>query len=201
MSVDGISAKRLVEDPYVRKLVHRKARQRTREKALKGDDVEDIEQDLWVHLIEQSSKYNPNKAVVATFAARVTEHKIVSLIRHRKALRRGGRKRVLSLDADVSDKHGKKVARGSLITADDGLRRLGVHKPSAVEAIDSAQNTERFLSQLPSELRDLVERTLASSITDVARDLGVSRTTIYARLSELRKFIEENKLAEFLRDR
>ena len=201
MSTDGLSGKQLYDNEYVKRLVRVKAHQLARMREFRNDSVEDVEQDLWRHLLEQAPKYNPKRAKVETFAARITENQAASLVRDRRAKFRGFEDETLSLEESTKDKDGKDVDFASLLSTNDGLRRLGRHYRPSEMASDRVHDTAWFLSQLPPDYRDLLERRKTSSMKQIAKDLGVSRTTIHARMNEVLKFIEDNRLGDFLRDR
>jgi RNA polymerase sigma-70 factor (ECF subfamily) len=51
---------------------------------------------------------------------------------------------------------------------------------------------------LPDELRDLCERLRDDTMAEIAREMGVPRTTLYDRLSKLRDAFREAGLEDYL---
>jgi len=193
-------AKQLVKNAYVQKVVRRKARQLARLKEFKSEDPEDIEQDLFTHLVKQAGKYDPAVGSLEAFAGSVAEREAITLIRRKQAKQRGYGRRTLSLDAPVTDENGKSGDRGSLISEEDASRRTGSRRCSAEGDREAAQEIAAFLSHLPPDLRDIVERRRSASVRKIASDLGLSPQTVYSRLDDLRKFIEAEDLEKYLRD-
>lgn len=56
-----------------------------------------------------------------------------------------------------------------------------------------------FLERLPAHLRDLCQRLLdGQSFTDISRQTGIPRGTVYERRDELRRLAETAGLLEYL---
>ena len=54
------------------------------------------------------------------------------------------------------------------------------------------------IASLPEELRDLCLRLHDSTMAEVAREMGIPRTTLYDRLSKLRDAFREAGLTDYL---
>jgi RNA polymerase sigma-70 factor (ECF subfamily) len=54
------------------------------------------------------------------------------------------------------------------------------------------------IASLPEELRDLCLRLHDSTMAEVAREMGIPRTTLYDRLSKLRDAFREAGLEDYL---
>ena len=59
-------------------------------------------------------------------------------------------------------------------------------------------DTAEVIAGLTPELRELAERLKADSVSQVARDLGVPRTTLNGRIQELRRRFERARLRDYL---
>jgi RNA polymerase sigma-70 factor (ECF subfamily) len=57
---------------------------------------------------------------------------------------------------------------------------------------------DRAIASLPDELRDLCERLRYDTMAEIAREMGVPRTTLYDRLSKLRDAFREAGLEDYL---
>ena len=57
---------------------------------------------------------------------------------------------------------------------------------------------DRAIASLPDELRDLCERLRDDTMAEIAREMGVPRTTLYDRLSKLRDAFREAGLEDYL---
>jgi transcriptional regulator of acetoin/glycerol metabolism len=54
------------------------------------------------------------------------------------------------------------------------------------------------LATLPDDLRDLAERLKRQSVSEVARELRVPRTTLYRNLERLRRHFADAHLRDYL---
>ena len=57
---------------------------------------------------------------------------------------------------------------------------------------------DSVLDRLPPKLRDLAERLKGDSLSQIARDTGVPRTTLYESVRRLRQIFERAGLGKYL---
>jgi len=178
---------------YGEELIHHKARQLVGTAGFTVDDVEDLEQEMRLDLLERLPKFDPNKATYNTFVSRLVERKISNLIRHRTQEMRDFRCEEGSIHdvVESGDSGDEKVERIETVTQDEQDFRLGKHVRSTEERCDLKLDISLVLLKLPPDLRELAELLQAMSITDVARELGIARPTVYDRLKRLRQAFEE----------
>ena len=79
-----------MEDPrlgatsaYARDLIRHKASKMIGKCGLTYDDCEDLEQELYLDLLLRLAKFDPDKASLNTFMARVVDHQVSKILRHR----------------------------------------------------------------------------------------------------------------------
>jgi DNA-directed RNA polymerase specialized sigma24 family protein len=76
--------------------------------------------------------------------------------------------------------------------------RRGVSPRSAEELALLVLAVEEALASLPEDLRDLAERLKSRSLSQVARELGVPRSTLQDRVQQLLEAFECAGLRDFL---
>lgn len=145
-------------DEAVAALIKRKAARMVGRAGLRVQDREDLEQQLAQHVLERRGSYNPRRGTWSAFVRRVVERHGENLIRARRAAKRYGG--ALGSPTDEPIGHG-----------DDAE----VH----------ARTVAAALATLPAELRRVAELVMAGTVTGAARTLGISRSTVYARLREI----------------
>ena len=175
---------------YARDLIKNKARQIIGKAGFKASDLDDIEQELALDLIVRLPKYDPRRARRTTFMARIVEHRISSLISERHAQCRDWRRCQTSLNEPACN------------SGDRDEEPLEAQVPDAPSGSDNAADLlvdlQAVLPSLPDDMRDLWERLLKGNVRQVARDLGLSRTTPYGRMKKLRQFLAEAGLDDYL---
>ena len=187
--------KQYVINDYVEELIHHKARQLIGTAGFTRDDVEDLEQEMRLDLLERLPKFDPNKATYNTFMSRLVERKISNLIRHRTQEIRDFRCEEGSVH-DVVECGDKKVECIETVTQDEQDFRLGRHIHSTKAHQDLKLDISLVLSTLTPELRKLAELLKTMSITEVARKLGIPRSTLYDRITRLRGIFEDMGLSK-----
>ena len=165
---------------------------------LTPDDREDLEQEMALDLLLRLPKFDPERACLNTFIARVVERRVSTIIRHRTAAKRDCRSHVCSLDEPIPGVEGCST-RHDMISQGDCDLRVGRYGRSEVERLDLRIDVSLVLAGLPPELRALAERLCTHSVTEIARELGVPRSTLYETgIARLRKAFEDKGLDEYL---
>ncbi|MCP4573817.1 MAG: sigma-70 family RNA polymerase sigma factor [bacterium] len=151
---------------------------------LTESDVEDLSQELRLDLLRRLPKHKPARSSRRTFASRLIINKVRTIIAERTAQKRDYRKTAVSLDEEIG---------GGGDAAPVGDRFMAPGTGATEEGrLTLRIDLETVLSPLPDQhcaicagLREERE------ITELARDFGVSRSTIYARLAEIRRRLVE----------
>jgi RNA polymerase sigma-70 factor (ECF subfamily) len=156
-----------------------------------------VEQELWVDLVSRWRRFDATRAGCHTFAARVVEHQATRLFHRSQAVQQDAERNGRSLEDPVIEEAGQSVPLSQ--TLDDGVQRLrdGHPRRAAQVQFELAADVATVLANLPAELRDLCERLKESSIADVARDLGVRRTSVYRRIERVRAHFVAAGLHEY----
>ena len=185
-------------DPYAARLIRFKARQLVGKAGFTASDREDIEQELTLDLLRRLPKYNPKRAQLNTFIARVVEHRLASLIEAQKAGIRDYRRCRCSLNECFEDADGRSVERVDTFDQEDYLLRTGGQSRPSEELSALAIDVAAIIEGLPHELRNLCRRLKAETVTEISRDTGVPRGTIYESIKKLREIFKDAGLRNYL---
>ena len=185
-------------DPYAARLIRFKARQLVGKAGFTASDREDIEQELILDLLRRLPKYNPKRAQRNTFIARVVEHRLASLIEEQKAGIRDYRRCRCSLNECFEDADGRSVERVDTFDQEDYLLRTGGQSRPSEELNRLAIDVAAVIEGLPHELRNLCRRLKAETVTEISRDTGVPRGTIYESIKKLREIFKDAGLRNYL---
>ena len=176
---------------YALELIHHKARQLVGTAGFNEDDVEDIEQELALDLLRRLPKFDPSRATHNTFVARLVERKISNLIRYRTTEVRDFRREACSLNDDIDVGEDEPMQRLATISQDEHDLSRGKHRLPATERQDLQRDLTAVLAELPSGLQQAAKMLMTMSIAQVARTLGVPRSTFYGtHLAPLRRALE-----------
>ncbi len=185
-------------DEYAVRLIKYKARQLVGRVGFTESDREDLEQEMLLDLLRRLPKFNPKRAQRNTFIARVVEHKIATIIESQKAGMRDYRRCRCSLNDRFDDEEGGSVERMETIDQEDYLRRTGKLARPAWELRDLSLDVQKTIEKLPPELRELCKRLDTDTVTEISRDTGTPRGTIYESIKKLRAIFEDAGLRDYL---
>jgi len=185
-------------DEYAVRIIKHKARQLVGRAGFTESDREDLEQEMMLDLLRRLPKYNPDRAQRNTFIARIVEHKVATIIEARKAGMRDYRLCTCSLNDRLEDDEGGSIERLETIDQEEYLRRTGKLSRPAAELRDLSIDLGRVIASLPPELRTLCQRLQTESVTEISRDTGIPRGTIYESIKKLRAIFEDADLRDYL---
>jgi RNA polymerase sigma-70 factor (ECF subfamily) len=190
-----------VEDlgEYAERLIKHKAKRLIGRAGFVRSDQADIEQELRLDLLRRLPKFDPSKASLGTFDDRVVRHKIASLVASRKAPCRDHRRCRCSLNDPLEDKGGAGPAeRGDMVDEDAGHLRTGGNSRPPEELVDLRRDIRTVLAGLPPGLRRLCRRLMKETPTEVERETGTARGTLYEAIQKIRRRFEKARLREYL---
>lgn len=180
------------KDAYISKLIRRKAKCICRHPGYTRSDIEDIEHDLWVHLLERQPHFAPSRASFETFADRVIENKVRSILRHRSAQKRDARREDFSINEVVEGSDGEHTSRH------ETLASCSYPPP---DCNDRAEDVKTLLAQL-----DDVHRAVATAQLDglskrqIGSVLGLSRRRLNRAFEHIGEVARGLDLHEYLGD-
>lgn len=177
-------------DEYAVKLIRLKARQLVGKYGFTESDRDDLEQEMMFDLLSRLLRYDAKRAGRKTFITRIIENKVASIIEYQGAAKRDYRLCTCSLDDRLVNDESDASERIDTVDQDDYLIRTGRQSRPAAELRDLQINLAKIMALLHPDLRNLCELLMANRPSEVARALGVSRTTICRRLKRIRTVFE-----------
>jgi len=185
-------------DDYAVQLIKYKARQLVGRVGFTESDREDLEQEMVLDLLRRLPKFDPKRAGRNTFIARIVEHKVATIIEAQKAGMRDYRLCSCSLNDRLEDEEGRSIERMETIDQEDYLRRTGKLSRPMSELRNLSIDLRSAVQALPPELRELCKRLQTKSVTEISRDTGIPRGTIYESIKKLRAIFEDAGLKDYL---
>lgn len=184
-------------DDRALKLIRERVKRLIGRHGFTASDRDDLEQDMALHLLECLRRQQQPIDAPEGFFRKVIADYAVTLVRRRKAEKRDHH-RLSSLHDKVLDEDGEYVERARVIPEDHVQTRLHTASRSRLDEVELVDDVAAVLAKLPPDLRDLCERLKHHSITEVARQLGVPRTTLHDAIRRLRQHFEEAGLRDYL---
>ncbi len=168
-------------DEATQQSIRSKARQIAHKAGFHPKDAGDLEQEIASHVWKRLGKFDPSKAEEASFVRMLIGHATATVLRDRKRqLKRA------PLPLDLALREGETPA-GLIDPRSLHLDRMAI-------TLDVAG----LLSTLPPKLRQLAEQLGVYRITKAARQLGISRSTAYSRLAQLREAFRNAGLESYV---
>lgn len=192
----GNQPKDLFND-YARTLIRVKARQLVRRPEFTACEVEDLEQELTLHILTRLDRFDSSRGSLNTYFARVVDTAIAMLIRERGRIKRNGGAgvEIESLEKMVDQPDGAPTSLGATISDADAGRRYQTSHVSDLERSDLRMDVQSAMKALPPELRRICEQMLAENKADVRRDSGLSRRKFEAAISLIRDQFSKSGLS------
>lgn len=160
-----------------------------------GLESDDLVQELTVHVLQRSTAFDHDAGAWSTFVKCVVRTKLTSIYRAQNTLRKSVVHAAMPLSTLQKD-------NGACPKNVDSVKQpsqLGRRIRSSVESSDLRRDVDRALDKLPDDLRDLAQQLAESqSLHAAARALGISRSTAYRRLNQLREILCQFDLHEYL---
>jgi RNA polymerase sigma-70 factor, ECF subfamily len=166
------SSNQITINLYAKKYITHKAHQLVGTAGFTATDTEDIESELTLEVLICLPQFDPSKAQLNTFVARVVDTKVCRLIRHRVTRMRDHRREQCSLNAHIVNGCGETVQRMETISQEEHERLSGRHHESA-EQVDQLIDLDAAMAQLPEELQTLCARLKTESLADISRKTGI----------------------------
>jgi DNA-directed RNA polymerase specialized sigma24 family protein len=157
---------------------------------LSGMELEDLEQELMLHVHRRLGSYDSERADLWTYADRILSNFVSNLAKAAVAKSRGGSAAMVSLDDTKVQLNSDSLAAADFDRSSADLRWC--------ERIHRRQDLERVLHALPQHLQDSCHRLATSSVTEAARRSGLARGSIYSRIATLKRVFAAAGLDAYL---
>jgi DNA-directed RNA polymerase specialized sigma24 family protein len=161
-------------------------------------DREDIEQELSLNVWLRLPKYDSAEGSFEDFVHWLIKRAVATLVERQMAKKRGQGRRPRSLDIAIGGPEGGTTSASEVMDEAQADRRLGLDRRHFTAKCDLSVEFREFLGTLGPDLRDLCERLLQNpNFTDISRDTGIPRATLYERREELARLMEKAGLREY----
>jgi RNA polymerase sigma-70 factor (ECF subfamily) len=185
-------------DEHIVKPIRINAGRIIKHKAFDLADLPDVEQELHLEVHRRLPHYDPSRAALRTFVSRVVENCAATLIEARRAGVRDYRKESGSLDERVVDKDGERGETSPVISKQAFLRSV-VASSRHEQELDSLRiDLRTLLAQLSEDEQALCERLKTSTVSEISRETGRPRGTLYEQIARIRARFEKAGLAAYL---
>lgn len=169
--------------------IRRQAEKLAGHPAFRWAEPEDFEQELAVHALERIGRHDPSRAGLPTFLTRITRNHAATLVARETAAIRWSGTASVSLNDPVVDEDVGNVDMVEIIPESQDLWADGGRSWEAMT--ETRLDAERLLSLLPASLRGFAIRFSTGSITDISRESGTPRATLYDALARIRGHIRK----------
>lgn len=187
--MSNLPGKEFVLTDYAKNLIEFKARQLSQRRDFCRSDREEIQQELWLAVVGQADRFDPERASLDTFIDRVVNTAVAMILRDRERQVRANGFRTQSLDVLAHD--GSRQPLAAKITEEDLARRLGRERRDAVADRELEEAVAAALPKMPPEVSDVCRRVMGGNISTAAAELKTSRRQIRNSLAAAQPVLEE----------
>ncbi len=182
MSIETVHA--ALTTDCITNLIKFKARHLLRRPEFHGVEMEEVQQELALHVAQRAHLFDPRRGHVVAFITVVVDTAAAIMCRSRGRLKRGAGVLPQSLEGSMLLNEGRKMPLMDLLLEDDLRRRYGGQASSDPrERVDLADG----LAHLSPVLRQIAQLLMNDGgETSIARDLGMSRRQVRKAIDELR---------------
>ena len=153
-------------------------------------------QELTTHLFYSLKQFDPEKSDRKSFSTTVVERQVAKLIRFQSAAKRNSRN-VQSLNVKVEmDSQTVDMVETLSNREYDARRCTSTRDP--VQQLEMSHDMEAVLARLPFDLLELAVQLKQKSLTQIAKETNVPRSTLRKRVAELREIFESENLRLYL---
>lgn len=189
---------RLVDDRFIRSIIQRKIRQTIGTSSFANHDREDLEQEIYIRVAKSVEQFDEEVGHLYPFICTIVQRHLANLVRNRGRSKRGP-SRIGSLSLMVTLPDGGSTELSQLIGEDDRNRRLGRESRLSEQDLTDLQiDLAQEIAKLPEQWRHLLQRRQTQSMSEIARDLGVPRTTLNDWMRHIRSRFEAVGLDKYL---
>ncbi|MGB7323964.1 MAG: sigma-70 family RNA polymerase sigma factor [Rubripirellula sp.] len=183
------------EDPFTRRLAKWKATQLVGKYGFSDTDRDDIEQDIYVHVLQRWSSYDPAEGHHHKFITAVIERFMANFVRDRQAIKRCD-SAVGSLQSPMAEP-GEDLSVGQAVSNNGLDGRLGRRRRGSDELAGMRIDMDALLKEFPAQWQEVLELRKSLTVTEISERLNIPRTTINAWIRKVRERFAEVGLDEY----
>ena len=187
------------ELPFASQLIRKVALRMVGKTRLRAEDLPDLQQDLWLHLLEHMHQYDPSRGHARAFITKVVKNKAATILTARLAAKRGGGSGCVSLSEEFEDEDGEVSERQDIISVDDFLRLTRGTIRSEQARLELAMDVRKIIGQLPPHQRVICLLLIDQDQCAVANVMGLPRSTLRDSIRRLRRIAKEAGLEDYFK--
>lgn len=168
--------------------IRRKARQIIRRANLPTTDQEDCEQDLALALWRSTSKFDPDRGPWPAFASTVATRASTKIVRKRRT------KVTVSLSSTPIGTDEELAAQLPIDQLDSRTGRTSISDQARTEL---SIEIESVMESFPSQWKVMLESRAIKPMSEVAREMGVPRSTLNGWMKQVRSRFESEGLRKY----
>jgi RNA polymerase sigma-70 factor (ECF subfamily) len=182
---------------FIRGIIGRKVAQLIGRAGFTRQDRKDLEQDLFARVIQSLPKFNPDRAHLNTFVTTVVERYVANVLRNQRAVKRDRRGTTsLNVMIEITDEGPTELVQ---TIGDRELdARLGRERRSEQELTELAMDLSSVIATLPIAWQALLELRKSKTMAEVAREMGLPRTTLLEWIRRIRQIFEKAGLGDYV---
>ena len=178
-------------------LINFKARQLLRRPEFHGVELEEVQQELTLHVAQKAHLFDPKRGHVVAFITVVVDTAAAIMCRSRGQLKRGAGLQVQSLEGSALLNEGEEMSLLDRLVEDDLHRHHGGQGNPDRRQQDARIDLADALERLSPHLRQVAQLLMNDGCeTSIARDLRMSRRQVRKAIDELRGHFRQSGLAE-----
>lgn len=155
-------------------------------------DLEDLQQEIILDILVRLPSYDPGRTSRNTFINRLIDHKIARIMETRSAAKRSGYEDTISLDGIFEQTDTEPVPKTQSLVAGELPWNRDGREVSEFDLNDLRHDIVRVLKRLPPSLRDTCLGLLGSTVSELSRETGIPRATLYMHIKKIRECFEKS---------
>lgn len=177
-------------EPILAAAIRYAARHLIKTTSLTTSDQDGIEQELALMCLVRLRRFDPSRGSRSTFINHIVRNGVRTLLEKRSAARRNPSREAFSLDAPVAcDAESESEITFGEVTQ---------HPDDTQDPYDLALDVGLRIYGLPAELADLCERLQHQTVTEISRETGIPRGTLYDWIRKIREAWNPSGLRDYL---
>lgn len=184
-------------DRYTQGIIRRKVQQLVGRAGFPRQDQEALRQELLTRVVQSLPTYRPDRGHSKVFVTAVVERHVATMLRNKQSPKRL-HEGMLSLNAVVETPEDGRCELGETIAQSELDNRLGLNRRSPHDLVDLALDMQSVIASLPEKWQDLLERRKTQSMTTIARELRIPRTTLHEWMRHILARFEEAGMRDYL---
>ncbi len=181
-------------DSYAAFFISYKAKTLTRMPIFTPHDFKDLQQELMLAYLHAWPSFDPAKGDKRSFIKAAVNNAARNIVVAAEAQKRWIGNAPLSLSNIISD-HDDGLTLADTIANEDGL--WGEIVPGE-ESMHLRRDVDRLIAQLPPEMAQICNLLKFKTITEIAAETGIARTTIHDAVKKFKKIMKKAGLEIYL---